>query len=255
MKPYADHFSRVASAYATCRPSYPPELFSYISDLAPRHELVWDCAAGSGQATIALTGWFRRVVATDASAAMLERAPRHPRVEYRVGRAENSGLTERSVDLVTVAQALHWLETEPFYAEVDRVLAHGGVLAVWAYANQLLGDDVLDRVLSRFYTGVVGPYWPAERRHVEAGYRTLPFPYDEVDVPAFVMEERWTLFQLLGYLGTWSAVQRFREIQRYDPVEQLAAELAENWKDPASARVVRWPLSLRVGRKQGRHGR
>jgi SAM-dependent methyltransferase len=251
MKPYADHFSRLAAAYAACRPRYPPELFSYLSELPARRELAWDCAAGSGQATLPLTGRFRRILATDVSAAMLQRAPRHPSVEYRVGRAEDSGLPNSSADLVTVAQALHWLDIEPFYAEVERVLTPGGVLAVWSYAGQLLGEATLDARLSRFYSEVVGPYWPAERRHVEAGYRTLPFPYPELEAPAFAMEERWTLSQLLGYVGTWSATQRFREEQGYDPVPQLAGELATGWGDPAAVRRVRWPLSIRVGRKQG----
>jgi SAM-dependent methyltransferase len=251
MKPYADHFSRVASAYAKCRPRYPGSLFSYISELPTRHELAWDCAAGSGQATLPLTGRFRRVLATDVSAAMLERAPRHPSVEYRVSPAEESGLAASSADLVTVAQALHWLDTGPFYAEVDRVLSPGGVLAVWSYASQLLGDEALDARLNSFYTEVVGPYWPAERRHVEAGYRTLPFPYVELETPAFAMEERWTLPQLLGYMGTWSATQRFREIEGYDPVARLAGEWAASWGDPSSVRLIRWPLSLRVGRKEG----
>jgi SAM-dependent methyltransferase len=251
MKPFADHFSSVASAYAACRPRYPASLFSYLSGLPPHHELAWDCAAGSGQATLPLAGRFRRVLATDVSAAMLECAPRHPGVEYRVRRAEDSGLVDSSADLVTVAQALHWLDIEPFYAEVERVLAPGGVLAVWSYASQLLGDDALDGMLTGFYTEVVGPYWPAGRRHVETGYRTLPFPYAELEAPAFAMEERWTLPQLVGYLGTWSATQRFREARGYDPVAQLADELARSWGDPTSVRLIRWPLSLRVGRKDG----
>jgi SAM-dependent methyltransferase len=249
MKPYADHFSSVASAYAACRPRYPAELFTYLSSLPARQEIAWDCAAGSGLATLPLTRSFRRVLATDVSAEMLERAPRHPRIEYRVSRAEDSGLADASADLVTVAQALHWLDIDPFYAEVERVLAPGGVLAVWSYTNQLLGDRALDAVLTHFYTDVVGPYWPAERRHVEAGYRTLPFPYAELPVPGFAMEERWTLPQLLGYLGTWSATQRFREARGYDPVAQLGTELSTSWGDSAFPRPVRWPLSLRVGRK------
>jgi SAM-dependent methyltransferase len=250
MKPHADHFSQVASAYATCRPRYPAELFAYLSDLAARHELAWDCAAGSGQATLPLGDGFRRVVATDVSGAMLDRAPRRPGIEYRVSRAEDSGLPDSSTDLVTVAQALHWLDIMPFYGEVDRVLAPGGILAVWSYASQLLDNAPLDAILARFYTEVVGPYWPAERCHVEAGYRTLPFPYVELASPAFAMVERWTLTQLLGYVGTWSATQRFQDAQGYDPVAPLAGDLAVSWGDPASARPVRWPLSLRVGRKQ-----
>ena len=176
MKPYVDHFSRVASAYLECRPRYPSELFAYLSDVSTRHELAWDCAAGSGQATLPLAVRFRRVLATDVSAAMLDQAPRHPRVEYRLARAQDSGLADSSTDLVTVAQALHWLDLEPFYAEVDRVLVPGGVLAVWSYGTQFLEDPALDAMLCYFYSHVVGPYWASERHHVEAGYCTLPFP-------------------------------------------------------------------------------
>jgi SAM-dependent methyltransferase len=250
MKPLADHFSRLAAQYVTCRPHYPPELFGFLAHLPPSRMLAWDCAAGSGQATLPLTQWFPRVLATDVSRAMLERAPAHPQVEYRVGPAEHSGLLDQSVDLVTVAQALHWLDLPTFYAEVDRVLVPGGVLAVWSYASQRLDHGALDSMLTRFYTEVVGPFWPEERRHVEAGYRTLPFPYVEVRTPEFAMTEQWTLAQLLGYLGTWSATQRFHEAERYDPVPRLGEELAQAWGDPASARRVRWPLSMRVGHKR-----
>jgi hypothetical protein len=151
---------------------------------------------------------------------------------------------------VTVAQALHWLDLPAFYAEADRVLVPGGVLAVWSYATQRLDDGALDAMLTRFYTEVVGPFWPEERRHVEAGYLTLPFPYIEVQTPEIAMTEQWTLAQLLGYLGTWSATERFRETEGYDPVPRLGEELAQAWGDPDSARRVRWPLSVRAGHKQ-----
>ena len=249
MKPFADHFSRIAPAYASCRPVYPDELFAYLATLPVQHELAWDCGAGSGQATLPLTQAFRRVLATDISAAMLASAPRHPRIEYRVAPADQSGLDAASVDLITVAQALHWMDTEPFFAEADRVLKPGGVLAVWSYGVQELGDTSLDGVLGRFYRDVVGPYWPAERRHVETGYRLLPFPYEEIDSPGFAMEAQWTLSELLGYVGTWSATQRFREALGHDPVPDLGEELAHPWGSPAGVRTVRWPLSLRVGRR------
>jgi SAM-dependent methyltransferase len=249
MRPYADHFSRLAPAYATCRPRYPPELFVFLSQLPPRRELAWDCAAGSGQATLPLTRWFSRVLATDVSSTMLERAAPHPQVEYRVSRAENSGLPDSSADLVTVAQALHWLDVNAFYTEVDRVLAPGGVLAAWSYGNQRVDGGALDAGLRRFYSEVVGPFWPEGRRHVEAGYSTLPFPYAELQVPVLTMEEQWTLDQLLDYLRTWSATQRFRDVRGYDPVIRLAEDMVAIWGDPATTRLVRWPLSLRVGRK------
>ena len=249
MRRYADHFSQLAPAYASCRPRYPNGLFSYLGELLDRHELAWDCAAGSGQATIPLAGIFQRVLATDASVAMLDQAPRHPRVEYRVATAEKSGLGPATADLVVVAQALHWLDLERFYPEVTRVLVPGGILAVWTYGTQFLDDPGIDHLLQRFYTDVVGPYWPGERRHVESGYRNLPFPFPELETRSFAMEEQWTLSQLLGYLRTWSATQRFRESQGRDPVEQLDQEIEPLWGGPGRLRTVRWPLSLRLGRR------
>lgn len=248
MKPYADHFSRLARGYAECRPAYPDALFEYLGRIAPRHELAWDCAAGSGQASVPLARRFRRVVATDASGAMLAQAPRHGRIEYRIAPAESSGIRDATVDLVTVAQALHWLELGPFYAEVERVLVPDGVVAVWTYGRQRLGDADMDRLMDHFYLDVVGPYWPPERRHVESGYQALPFPFAELDAPSLEMEAGWTLAQLLGYVRTWSATQRCLETEGGDPVERLAADLARHWGDPDAIHRVRWPLSLRVGR-------
>jgi SAM-dependent methyltransferase len=243
----ADHFSRLAVSYASCRPRYPEELFDYLAGVVDRRGLAWDCGAGTGQATIPLASRFDRVVATDISGSMLEQAPRHPRVNYRVAPAEASGLPPASVDLIAVAQALHWLDVKAFYGEAARVLVPGGVLAVWSYASPQLDGATLQRELSRFYGEVLGPYWPVERRHVEAGYRTLPFPFEELDPPAFAMEERWTLPQLLGYVGTWSATQRFRDVAGQDPVTQLERDLAPHWG--GSARLVRWPLTARLGRR------
>jgi hypothetical protein len=153
------------------------------------------------------------------------------------------------VDLVTVAQALHWLEVEEFYREADRVLAPGGVLAVWTYGTQVTDDVSVNQGLQAFYTDVVGPYWAPERRHVDSGYRALPFPYRELTPPGFTMEEQWTLSELLGYLGTWSATHSFRRANNRDPVEDLAAVLAPGWGDPAHSRPIRWPLSVRLGTK------
>ena len=247
----ADHFSRLAPAYASCRPHYPESLFDHLAGLVRRHDLAWDCAAGSGQAAIPLARRFKRVLATDISAAMLGQAAPTPGVEYRVAPAEASGLGDASADLVTVAQALHWLDQERFYREAVRVLAPGGVLAVWTYGNQQLDDPLLDQVLRRFYHEIVGPFWPPERRHVESGYRTLSFPFPELGAPPLAMEEFWSLTQLLGYVGTWSATQRFREAEGHDPLGQLGEDLARHWGDPSLARRIRWPLSLRAGRRPG----
>jgi len=250
VKFYADHFSRLAPAYASCRPGYPDELFGYLFQVSRNHRLAWDCAAGSGQATMPLTRGFERVVATDLSPEMLASAPRHPRIEYRTAPAEKSGLRTGSVDLITVAQALHWLELDTFFAEARRVLKRGAPLAAWTYGIPELAKPEINRILQRFYHDVVGPYWPSERRHVETGYRELPFPFEELEPPAFAMQVEWTLSELLGYVGTWSATQRFRETRGEDPLPQLGRELEPDWGPPSEVRTVHWPLSLRVGYSQ-----
>jgi SAM-dependent methyltransferase len=187
------------------------------------------------------------VLATDASAAQLAQAPSHPGVTYRAALAHESGLPDASVDLVTVAQALHWLDPDEFYAEARRVLVPDGVVAVWCYGMPRLDDEPVDRLLQHFYGTVVGPYWAPERRLVETGYRTLPFPFEELPVPAFDMALDWTLADLLAYIRTWSATARFTTERGYDPVEPFGVELARLWP-PDATRRVRWPLSVRIGR-------
>ncbi|HEU5170089.1 MAG TPA: methyltransferase domain-containing protein [Gemmatimonadales bacterium] len=242
-----DHFSGVAPAYAAHRPHYPPALFDWLAALVRRHDLVWDCAAGSGQATRGLASWFRRVVATDMSRAQLAAAPPRARVLAWAARAEASGIRRGRVDLVAVGQALHWFDLSAFYAEVRRVLAAGGAVAAWTYANPRLGEPASDTVLQHFYRDAVGPYWPAERRLVESRYATLPFPFREVTAPDFAMTAEWTLAEVVGYVGTWSAVSAYRAAQGRDPVPTLAAALEPTWGDPRRRRPVTWTLTVRAG--------
>jgi SAM-dependent methyltransferase len=245
---FSDHFSSVAEAYAAARPTYPPALFDHLAGLAPSRTHAWDCAAGNGQATLALAERFARVTATDASVAQLAQAPRRPGITYRAGLAQESGLPDASVDLVTVAQALHWIDLPKFYEEVSRVLVTGGILAVWCYGLQQLDETALDEQLARFYGSVVGPYWAPERRLVETGYRTVPFPFEELEAPAFEMVHEWRLSELLAYLRTWSATSAFVKARGFDPVTPLAEELERAWGPADRRRRVRWPLSLRIGR-------
>jgi ubiquinone/menaquinone biosynthesis C-methylase UbiE len=246
---FHDHFSAVAHRYADFRPHYPATLFDYLATLAPRNSLVWDCAAGNGQATVDLAERFHRVVATDASAEQIASAKPHPKIEYRVAPAHQSGLPAGSVDLLTVAQALHWFDLEHFYGEANRVLKPGGVFAVWAYGVNEVEGEAVNQLVLQFYSQTVGPYWPPERKLVEEGYQTIPFPFRGMTAPTFRMEARWTLEQLLGYLSTWSATTRFIKATGRNPLAPLSESLTRVWGNPFSPRLVVWPLSLRLGRK------
>lgn len=246
MAAFPDHLSSVAAEYARFRPRYPEALIRYVAGVAPGRGLAWDCATGSGQAAVGLAEFFERVVATDAAEKQIAQATAHPRVEYRVAVAEASGLEAGSVDLVTVAQALHWFALEAFYAEVRRVLRPGGVLAVWCYGRFEPEDGRLRAVIERFYHETVGPYWPAERKLVEEGYRSLPFPFDELGPPTFEMGATLTLGEIAGQLGTWSAVKRYREATGGDPIPGLVREIEGTGVEGPCR--VRWPIAMRVGR-------
>jgi len=244
---FQDHFSDVAAAYAAYRPSYPPALVDFLARLAPARRLAWDAGCGSGQLSLFLAGHFEQVVATDASPEQIARATAHPKVEYRCARAEASGLPERVADLVTAAQAAHWFALPAYFAEVRRVPRPGGIVALISY-GVVTTDADLDAVIRPFYREVLGAYWPPERRHVDEGYRSLPFPFEELDAPPFEIRLDWRLEQLVGYVGTWSAVWALEQAQGQGPFATFRRELANAWGPATAVRAVRWPLALRVGR-------
>jgi ubiquinone/menaquinone biosynthesis C-methylase UbiE len=209
--------------------------------------VVWDCGTGSGQAAKDLARYFERVIATDASEAQLRNAHRVANVEYRVAPAESSGLDARSVDLTTAAQALHWFDLDGFYREVRRVAAPGGIIAAWSYGSCHAGDDI-EPQLRTFEHETLRPYWDPRRRLVDEGYRTVPFPFDEMSAPLFQLRAEWTLSHLGGYLRSWSAVAKFVQERGEDPVAPLLEKLEQHWGSPEMTRTLTWPLAVRVGR-------
>lgn len=246
---FPDHFSAGAAGYAAFRPHYPDSLFAHLASLCERRRRAWDCATGSGQAAVALARHFDHVVATDASASQVSHAERHPRVDYVVAVAERSPVSAGSVNLVTVAQSLHWFDRPAFYAEAEHALAPGGLLAVWCYSN-IEVDEPIGGIVHDFYSGACGPYWPPERVLVEARYRTIEFPFIEERASSepFEITADLTLAQLAGYLRSWSAAQRLAAATRRDPVEEVEESLRAHWGSEGGIRRVRWPISLRVGR-------
>ena len=242
---FKDHFSAQAVDYARFRPRYPDELFRYLAGIVPERELAWDCATGNGQAAVALAGEFEHVVATDASEKQIANTTPHPRIEYRIASAEKSGIDSNTIDLVAIAQALHWFDLDRFYAEAKRVLKQQGVIAAWAY-NLLRTTPAIDAVVNHYYSNVVGAFWPAERALVEK-FDQLPFPFTEIATPSFEMVAEWNVEHLLGYLRTWSSTQRFIAANKRDPLQSIENNIRSEWGDADQLRRVVWPLTLRVG--------
>ena len=244
---FKDHFSVAADNYAAYRPTYPAALAGFLARAAPRPALAWDSGCGSGQLSVVLAGQFDRVVATDASAEQIARAARHPRVEYRQAREGASGLSDHSVDLAASAQAAHWFDLAAYYAEVRRVARPGAVIAQTVY-NLVEVNVGVDRAIRRFYTDVLGRYWPAERRHVEADYASLPFPFERIAAPPFEMRATWTLAHFIGYMRTWSGVIALEKAEGAAPIEALRRELEPLWGAGDAPLEIRWPLTVRAGR-------
>jgi SAM-dependent methyltransferase len=244
---FKDHFSGHASDYSAYRPTYPDELFDFLASCCATHRHAWDCATGSGQTALALTAFFERVTATDASAEQVAAASRHARIDYRVAPAEASGLGDGSVDLVTVSQALHWFDIDGFFGEARRVLAAGGVLAAWSY-DLCRVDSSCDAVIGEIYEAL-DAFWPPERRIVEARYAGIEMPLPELAAPTFEMVHPWTVDDILGYMRTWSAYRRCLKETGVDEVAKREDRLRAAWNGGSGGmRDVRWPLALRIGR-------
>ncbi|WP_088344752.1 MULTISPECIES: class I SAM-dependent methyltransferase [Rhodomicrobium] len=243
---FKDHFSARSADYAANRPDYPPELGAFLAGHAPGRSLALDCGCGNGQLSVLLADHFDRVAATDASAQQIAAAAPHPRIAYRVAPAEASGLAPGSADLIVAAQAAHWFDLDAFYAEARRVARPGALLALVSYGVLHVEGDA-EPPMQAFYWRTLAPYWPPERRHVEDGYRSLPFPFAEIAQPGLAIERAWTRAQLMGYVETWSAVREAEKAVGRGPVDALAAALASIWPD-GERRRVRWPLAVRAGR-------
>lgn len=243
-----DHFSSVAEDYSLFRPRYPSDLFAYLTSLVNTHDLAWDCGTGSGQVAITLVHYFNKIFATDISEEQIAHAEKHERIEYKLASAHETSLDDQSVDIITVAQALHWFDLPSFFKETRRVLKPDGILAVWMYGKMKLGDATLQGIINNFYTNVIGPYWPVQRIHIDNQYTSLDFPFNELSTPSFKIESALILEELTGYIRTWSATRKYILSHQHDPVLDLEKELFNCWDEPDFPVTIHWPITLRVGK-------
>ena len=242
-----DNFSKQASTYAQFRPVYPPELFEFLLSLVSERHIAWDCGCGNGQVAGVLAEYFDRVEATDISQKQLDHAIRKPNIYYQLAKAEDSGLMAGSVNLITVAQAIHWFNLDSFYREVNRVCKPGSVLAVWCYSLLSVNEET-DRVIQHLYADILGDqYWDSESHLIDEHYQTIPFPFEEIAAPEFSIHVNWSLEHLIGYLKSCSAVQHYIQRNGSDPIDQINADLKNAW-GKEEILEVKFPLYTRIGR-------
>jgi len=240
-----DNFSKQADSYAKYRPQYPQQLFDFILKHVSEKQNAWDCATGNGQSAKVLAKVFQNVMATDISQKQLDKAERANNIQYSLQPAEQTNFTENSFDLITVSQALHWFATEEFYKEVSRVAKPESVFAAWSYSLLFISPEI-DKLIRSYYTDVVGPYWDAERKYVDEEYKTILFPFREIESPKFDMRYYWTVEELEGYFNTWSALQKFVSVNNYNPVPDIIGQLKPYWTNERME--ILFPLHVRLGK-------
>lgn len=241
------HFSGLAEAYRKYRPHYPNELFAYVAGLVQEREHLLDVGTGNGQAAVKLAEYFKQVTATDISQQQIDQAIPAPNVRYYAAPADKSGLPDQSVDMVTVATAAHWFAHEAFYAEVRRVLRPGGVLAIWAYYLPVINTEV-DEQVRRYYFDLLDKYWPPETYHGRCNYRTLHFPFPQMQTPVFRCLMHWKLDNLLGFLSSFSPAAIYEKEHGVRPVDLIRDDMQRVWGDPGRERIVTFPIFTKFTR-------
>jgi ubiquinone/menaquinone biosynthesis C-methylase UbiE len=242
-----DLFSKQAKTYAQFRPEYTDELYDFILQHVDNQQVVWDCATGNGQAAKVLAGHFTKVYATDLSQKQLDNAVQKGNIFYSNQTAESTTFEDNTFDLITVAQAVHWFDFDKFYAEAKRVAKPNATIAFWGYGNVKFDDKELDCQMWDFYSNRVGKYWNFERRHIEEEYRTLPFPFEEIESPKFSIVRKWQRHEFEGYLNSWSAVQNCKNTEGVNPVDDFMLDLSAVWGE-FERKLLRFPLFLKMGK-------
>jgi len=242
-----DLFSKQADLYARYRPTYPKELYEYILSFVNEKNIAWDCATGNGQAAVVLSGYFKKVMATDISAAQIEKATPKENIEYKICPAESTPFKENSFDLVTVAQAYHWIKWDEFRKEVTRVCKPNAIIAVWMYYKHSTGDKRIDGAVHDFYENVTRPYWDYERKYVEDLYATVDFDYELLPVKQFETILNWQREDLVGYISSWSAIQKYSKVNGHSPIPIMEEEINKLWPEGEVKKVI-FPIFLKLGR-------
>ena len=243
----SNEYSVNPDIYLKSRPDYGKNIFSFLESIVADNNLAWDCATGNGQAANYLSRFFKQVIATDINQEQLDHAVFKDNINYVKSDEENPFLESSSVDLITVATAIHWLDRDKFYREVRRVLKPEGILAIWGYTGKNIHHD-LDPVLDDIINKHLMPYYSQSIKMAFNGYKELEFPFEKIQTPAFSTHAEYEFNDLLNYILSWSSTQSYILKNKVSPVPLFENELREAWGDLSQKKTMRWNLITFVGK-------
>jgi SAM-dependent methyltransferase len=160
---------------------------------------------------------------------------------------------ENSVDLITVASAVHWFDLEKFYPIVRRVLRNpGGILAVWCYSGIQLSPEI--DLLLRTHFERTFPFRNPNVKYAVECYKTLPFPFESVGVGCegqpleLDMRKEMSFQGLLKFLRSLPVVHIAKE-QGVDLLpEELLKEFERAWGEPEMVRTAIYKTYMLAGK-------
>ncbi|XP_070566186.1 putative methyltransferase DDB_G0268948 [Ptychodera flava] len=236
----ADAFNKasISKFYSQYRPKYSNELYENIMSflgekLAPPYTLAVDVACGTGQGTRPLADHFPEVIGTDISPTQIAEAKvteKFPNVTYQVAAAESLPFKPNSVDLVTVASAIHWFaDLEKFYDEVDRVLRPGGCLAVYTYNHEDMQlcfegkTERLSQIFQEFIAERYKSFWDMDSfQLIRNRFRDLRLPYgDNKRSNSLKYSDDITVAGMMGYVRSMALLKRYNDDYRESLIQEF----------------------------------
>ncbi|XP_054715793.1 putative methyltransferase DDB_G0268948 [Uloborus diversus] len=194
-------------------------------------DLAIDVGCGSGQGTVILAPFFKKVHGSDIAESQIKAANEtraRPNVTYSFEPSEKLDFPDGSAQLVTAGSALHWFNIDAFFPECRRVLCNNGVFAVYIYyAIKPLVDDPEQAAkideLYESHSSMTLKYHAVQAKIAFNRYKDVNFPFEEVHrVPDVRDIYDGHLDDVVGYIQSWSGFQNFLREQPEKAKEYVA---------------------------------
>ncbi|KAM9969545.1 hypothetical protein ACTFIR_001381 [Dictyostelium discoideum] len=253
-KEFQDKFGTVGKSYKTFRPTYTEELYSIIDSYCDsKRDLAIDCGCGSGQATVKLAKYFKKVIGFEPSQGQIENAVKTENVDFRLSPAEKIELPSGSVDLITVATAVHWFDLPVFYQEAKRLLRDNGSLILFTTGFiQILNNDEAQKINDNFRSGTLGDYWAPIVKYVIDGYVDIKPPFENVERKTISLPKLMSVNDVIGIYSSWSGYASFIKAGNNDVLPEVKQNLMNAFKttDP-NAEIVEtnFPVYMVLSKK------